>query len=128
LSRLFGATQTSASGERLIGSSLETLAQLLNSVIVAKGPMTRIVSPTQGASSTTGTAALAKAGTGDVLSGIIGSLMAQGISAYEAAILGVEIHGQAGRIAEQKLGRRSVCAEDVIEAIPTVLQKLDALI
>ena len=108
-------------------SDIEILAKILVSIIVAKGPTTKIVSPTQSYDSSTGTAALATAGTGDVLSGIIGSLLAQGTTAYNAALLGVEIHSLAGRIAEQKIGRRSVCAEDVIEAIPVVLQKLDAL-
>jgi len=117
LKRMLDATKTTGT---------EALAQLLGSVIVAKGPTTQIVSPTQSASSSTGTAALAKAGTGDVLSGIIASLLAQGASLFSAAVLGVEIHSRAGIIAEQKLGRRSVCAEDVIKAIPTVLQQLDA--
>ena len=119
LKRLLDATQA---------STVEALAQLSNSVIVAKGPTTRIVSPTQSASSTTGTAALAKAGTGDVLSGIIGSLLAQGIPVYDAAVLGVEVHGRAGQVAEHKLGRRSVCAEDVLDAIPTILQNLDTTV
>jgi hydroxyethylthiazole kinase-like uncharacterized protein yjeF len=118
LKRLYEATKT---------STLEDLAQLLNCVIVAKGPKTLIVSPTQYFTSTTGTVALAKAGTGDVLSGIIGALLAQGAPPFKAAVLGVELHGRAGRLAEQKFGRRSVCAEDIIEGIATNLQKLDAL-
>jgi len=116
MKRLLDATKT---------TSAEALAQLLDSIIVAKGPTTQIVSPTKSVSSSTGTAALAKAGTGDVLSGIIASLMAQGATPFNAAVLGVEIHSRAGIVAEQKLGKRSVCAEDVIAAIPTVLQQLD---
>jgi len=116
LRRLFEATQT---------SKLEVLARVLNSIIVAKGPTTQIVSANKTYISTTGTAALAKAGTGDVLSGIIGSLLAQGATPFDAAVLGVEIQGKAGRVAEERLGRRSVCAEDVIKAIPTVIQELD---
>ena len=116
LKRLLDATQA---------SSAEELAQILDCIVVAKGPRTQIFSPTQSYTSSTGTAALAKAGTGDALSGIIGSLVAQGCTTYDAAVLGVEIHGRAGRVAEQKLGRRSVCAEDVVDAISTVLQALD---
>jgi len=119
LKRLFEATQT---------SKLEVLARVLNSIVVAKGPTTQIVSATKTYTSTTGTAALAKSGTGDVLSGIIGSLLAQGATPFDASVLGVEIHSRAGGVAEQKLGRRSVCAEDVIKAIPAVIQELDAIV
>jgi NAD(P)H-hydrate epimerase len=115
--------------KRLLSASGATdarqLAKALNAIVVAKGPETLIVSPTQSRVSTAGTPALAKAGTGDVLSGIIGSLLAQGASPFDAAVLGVELHGRAGRIAEQRLGCRAVCAEDVIEALPSVLKGLE---
>ena len=113
LKRLYDATET---------NSVEELAHALNCIVVAKGPVTRIVSPEQSVSSQAGTAALAKAGTGDVLSGIIGSLLGQGAPPFDAALLGVELHGRAGRVAEQKLGRRSVCAEDLLDALPVVLR------
>jgi NAD(P)H-hydrate epimerase len=102
------------------------LAEALNAVVVAKGPETHIVSPTQHHRFTGGTAALATAGTGDVLSGIIGSLLAQGASPYAAAVLGVELHGRAGRLAEEQLGQRSVRAEDLLETLPLVFKKLEA--
>jgi NAD(P)H-hydrate epimerase len=102
------------------------LAQLLGAIVVSKGPETQIISPTQTFVSTAGTPALAKAGTGDVLSGIIGSLLAQGVIPFDAAVLGVELHGRTGRLAEQTLGRRSVCAEDIIEILPFVLQTLES--
>jgi NAD(P)H-hydrate epimerase len=65
----------------------------------------------------TGDSSLAKAGTGDVLSGLIGSLLAQGMAPFEAASLGVHLHGRAGELAGQRLGVRSVLARDVIEAL-----------
>jgi NAD(P)H-hydrate epimerase len=102
------------------------LARITGAVVVAKGPETLIVSPSQSQLFTAGTPALATAGTGDVLSGIIGSLLAQGTEPYEAACIGVQLHSQAGRIAEQHFGTRSVMAEDVIEALAEVIQKLDS--
>lgn len=105
-------------------ASVHQLATQLNAVVVCKGPETHIITPTQSSVSTTGTPALAKAGTGDVLSGIIGSLLAQGASPYDAAVLGVELHGRAGRLAEERLGRRSVCAEDVVDSIAAALVEL----
>jgi NAD(P)H-hydrate epimerase len=102
------------------------LAEALQAIVVAKGSQTHIASSTREHRSTSGTSALAKAGTGDVLAGIIGSFIAQGANPFEAAVLGVEVHGRAGRFAEKTLGRRAVCAEDVIEAIPAVLQQIEA--
>jgi NAD(P)H-hydrate repair Nnr-like enzyme with NAD(P)H-hydrate dehydratase domain len=72
-----------------------------------------------------GTPALAKAGSGDVLSGIIGSLLAQGMSAREAAIAGVQLHGQAAHLAEQTHGRRSVIPEDLIAALPAAIKQYE---
>lgn len=64
---------------------------------------------------------LATAGSGDVLSGIIASLLAQGLSAEAAADLGVFIHARAGLLARKKLGARGMMAGDVLDALPAVL-------
>lgn len=71
-----------------------------------------------------GTAALAKAGTGDVLAGMIGALLAQGISPLDAAALGTDIHARAGRIAASQLSIIAVTAEDIIERIPAAIAEL----
>ena len=69
--------------------------------------------------------ALAKGGTGDVLSGLIGALCAQGMKPYDAAVLGVYIHGLAGMITAQKIGYpASVLASEVAEAIPAALDRI----
>lgn len=108
-------------------ADLTQLAQMLGCVVVAKGPETRVLSSTRQERSSMGTAALARAGTGDVLCGIIGGLLAQGVAPFDAALVGVEIHSRAGIIAQRELGLRSVCAEDVVGAIPRVLRGLDEL-
>ena len=59
-------------------------------------------------------------GSGDVLDGIIGALVAQGLEPYDAAALGVYIHGLAGDIASKKLSEYSVMASDIIDALPQV--------
>ena len=69
----------------------------------------------------TGDSSLSKAGTGDVLSGMIGSLIGQGMERFAAACVGVHLHGLAGEIAGKKFGRRSVLARDVIDAIPQAI-------
>ncbi|MCU0609373.1 MAG: NAD(P)H-hydrate dehydratase [Chitinispirillaceae bacterium] len=70
-----------------------------------------------------GNSALAKAGTGDVLTGIIVSLMAQGASCTHAALLGAYIHGEAGNAASEKYGEYSVIASDVVSSIYRVMKK-----
>jgi len=71
-----------------------------------------------------GNSALAKAGTGDVLSGIIVSLIAQGCSCFEAAILGAYLHGEAGRLASTDLTEYSVLASDLMRYIPEVIKNI----
>ena len=71
-----------------------------------------------------GNSALAKAGSGDVLSGVIASLVAQGAPVIDAAILGVYLHGTAGEIAAQTLGEYSVVARDVVAALAQSIRRL----
>ncbi|MCR5153485.1 MAG: NAD(P)H-hydrate dehydratase [Lachnospiraceae bacterium] len=66
---------------------------------------------------------MATAGSGDVLAGIIGGLIAQGEMPRMAAMLGCYLHGTAGNIAAQKKGVRSMLASDILEGIPVALQK-----
>ena len=66
---------------------------------------------------TTGNCGMATGGTGDVLSGVVAGFMAQGLSAYDAAVLGAYIHGKAGDIAANKYGIHGLIAGDVAEAV-----------
>ncbi len=96
-------------------------------VVVLKGAFTVIASP-DGRSTIipVATPALARAGTGDVLAGLIVGLRAQGLDAYDAAVAGAFIHAQAGLFAAETLGTTaSVLASDVLEAIPDVLADLE---
>ena len=71
-----------------------------------------------------GTPALAKAGTGDVLAGVAGALLAQGLDALDAAVLAAELHARAGRAAAARLTDVAVTAEDVVEALPSAIAEL----
>ena len=72
-----------------------------------------------------GTSALAKAGTGDVLAGIIGGLLCQGLSPAHAAILGTTLHARGAACAARTLTSISVMPEDIIESIPTAIVQID---
>ena len=98
------------------------LSLALHAIVVLKGPVTYVVDGKRVEEMREGTPALAKAGTGDVLAGMIGALIAQGIDPFEAALAGVELHARAGKAAAGRLTDIAVTAEDVIEAIPEVLK------
>ncbi|MDR1016881.1 MAG: NAD(P)H-hydrate dehydratase [Coriobacteriales bacterium] len=103
----------------------KALAQVTGSVVVAKGPDTVICDSQTTIKVSNGTAALAKAGTGDVLAGVIGGLLAQGMVPFDAAVAGVYLHAEAGVKAEAKIGRRSVVAGDVTKFLVSAIKDLE---
>ncbi|MBF0521790.1 MAG: NAD(P)H-hydrate dehydratase [Candidatus Omnitrophica bacterium] len=70
----------------------------------------------------TGNAGMAKAGSGDVLTGIIAAFVAQGLSAFDAAKFGSYIHGKAGDLAAKKRGKISLIPTDILDLIPEALK------
>jgi ADP-dependent NAD(P)H-hydrate dehydratase / NAD(P)H-hydrate epimerase len=105
-------------------ASAEKFAELWGHVVVLKGAFTVIASPAgQTAVIPVATPALARAGTGDVLTGVIAGLLAQGAGAFEAAAAGAWIHAQAGLHAAEKYGTTaSVLAGDVLDSLSEVLR------
>jgi len=100
-------------------------AQAHGCVLVLKGHRTVTAGPEGNALvNTTGNSGLAKGGSGDVLTGLIASLLAQGASPMMAAAGGVWLHGRAGDIAAEALTEYSVTPEDVIGAFPKVFSQL----
>lgn len=122
---------------RLTGQSIEDIQKNVISVAqkfaneydivtVLKDARTVIASPT-GVSyiNTTGNHGMATAGSGDVLTGIIGALLGQKVPSEQAAALGVMLHGMAGDAAAQEVGKTSLMASDLIQCISTVLKQSD---
>jgi NAD(P)H-hydrate epimerase len=97
-------------------------AERSQAVVVLKGDDTLVADPTgRVAVSRGGAHGLATAGTGDVLTGVIGTMLAQGLDAFAAAAAGVWLHVQAGKEAARRLGGPDgVIATDVIAALPAV--------
>jgi len=94
-------------------------------VLVLKGARTLIVSPDgQVCINTTGHTGLASGGMGDVLTGLIGSLIAQGLTAFDAATLGVYLHGFAADRLQSSFGDAGLLATDVMREIPAARQAL----
>lgn len=93
--------------------------------LVLKGFRTLVVTP-EGEIfvNSTGNPGMATAGMGDVLTGAIASLLAQGLSPREAALAGVWLHGRAGDRVAERLGDRGLLATDVVDEIPQTIQEL----
>ena len=120
LGKLLGASEVPTDDEgrtRLAASAASEFGQ----VIVLKGDRTVVTDASRVYLNDTGNSALSKAGAGDVLTGIIASLIGQGMDRFDAACAGVRLHGFAGEVAGQRLGLRSPLARDVIDAIPEAI-------
>ena len=111
--RLFGELPNSSFA---IPSRLREIATSTNKVILLKGPPTYIASPDGNVYIIpVANSGMAKGGSGDVLSGIIVALLAQGLATPEAAVLGALLHQKAGRITREELGAFSMLPSDVIK-------------
>jgi NAD(P)H-hydrate epimerase len=102
----------------------ECLDKYQASVVVLKMHETIVVDKDNEYINKTGNSALAKAGSGDVLAGIIGGLLAQGCTCYDASRLGVYIHGLSGEIASKEMSEYSVLASDLLNYIGYAIKEI----
>jgi NAD(P)H-hydrate epimerase len=99
-----------------------TFAQARHVLLVRKGARTVVAHPDgRAAVCPTGNPGMATAGTGDVLTGMIVGLLAQGLSPWDAACAGTYLHGLAGDLAAAERGMAGLTAGDVIDQIPAAL-------
>jgi NAD(P)H-hydrate epimerase len=120
LGRLLGRSSDEIEAHRL--SSAREAARRADAIVVLKGDDTIVAAPDGTvAVNGLGAPALATAGTGDVLSGVIGAFLAKGMDPFEAACAGVRRHAAAGRVAASAHGPDGVIASDVIAALPRAL-------
>ncbi len=124
LARLAGIDAPELAARRL--ELVPELAARWGVVLVAKGAPTLVAAPDgRRYVNPTGNDALAHGGTGDVLTGLLGGLLAQGMSAWDAARLGCWLHGRAGSLAAERGSRRSVLAGEVAAALGEAWRELE---
>ena len=115
--RLSGLPVATVQAERIVrAAALAALAEPL--VVVLKGSGSVVTDGQRYYVNTTGNPGMATGGSGDVLTGVIAALLAQKLPAFEAAQLGVFIHGVAGDIARDQNGETGLIAGDIVDALP----------
>jgi NAD(P)H-hydrate epimerase len=125
--RLLGVSTADVQADRR-GAVLE-LARRYEAVAVLKGRRTLVAVPSRAAEpgifeNTTGNPGMATAGSGDALTGAIASFAAQGMSARDAALTGVFIHGLAGDLAAAERGEYGLVATDIVGALPLAIKRV----
>jgi NAD(P)H-hydrate epimerase len=124
MARLVGAKAGDVQRRRL--EVARGFAAESGAVVVLKGHRT-VVADRDGraAVNPTGNPGMATGGAGDVLSGILGALLARGCEPWVAATAAVYVHGRAGDVAAARLGQESLLAGDVIDALPEAIRSLE---
>lgn len=121
--RLTGTTTAQVQANRLnlaIG-----FAQQWHVVLLLKGQHTIVTDGSRVYVNGTGNPGMATGGTGDVLTGLIAALIGQGMSAFDAAVLGAWVHGRAGDLAAEAVGQTALCATDVLSHLPLALREVE---
>ena len=98
------------------------LAQQLKIIVVLKGYQTVVTDEEKVYINKTGNPGMAVGGCGDVLAGMITSLLGQGMLPFDAAMSGVWLHGKAGDVCAKKLGQRGMLPTDMISVLPRLIK------
>ena len=107
------------------GNKMASAAQMaaeLGCIVLLKGHETVITDGNTGYLNTTGNPGMATGGSGDVLAGILVSLLGQGLSPLEAAACAAWLHGAAGGICAAELGQCGMLPSDLLEVLPRLLK------
>ena len=123
MARLTGISVDEVQSDRL--NVAKMAAAQWHKTVVLKGAYTVIAEPDGRAKiSPVANPGLASAGTGDVLTGAIAGLLAQGLSPFDAAACGVYLHCQAGEMVKAELGDAGMLATDLLPKLPLVIKQL----
>lgn len=120
LARLLETVGTSVDADRM--HAVRSASRRFKSTVVLKGASTLCAaSDGRVVVNTTGNPGMATIGSGDVLAGVIGGLIAQGMGDFDASAAGVYLHGRAGDLAAARYGQRSLLAADILAQVPAAL-------
>jgi NAD(P)H-hydrate epimerase len=126
MARLLGKDIAEIAGDR--ESAASECAQRFHCIVVMKGAPTFVADPTGDVYlNPTGNSGMATGGSGDVLTGVIVSFLAQGVNPLNAALSGVFLHGLAGDIAGHEFGERSLIASEIVIGLPFAMKSLTEL-
>ena len=103
----------------------QTFARAFGGVMLLKGAGTVVTDGTGVYRNATGNPGMGTGGTGDVLAGVIAALIAQGLEAFDAAVLGAWVHGRAGDLGAAALGRTALTAPDLLDYLPAAFKELE---
>lgn len=120
---------TGLSSSEIAGSRERLAAEFAcehNTIVVLKGHRTVVTDGARWFLNGTGNSGMATGGSGDVLTGIVTSLLGQGLPAFEAAAIAVHVHGLAGDIAAEKHTPRGMIASDLLHCLPDAWKQLQA--
>jgi NAD(P)H-hydrate epimerase len=126
LGKLFGRANVPKDDRGRVDVAIAA-AKAFKQIVVLKGDRSVVTDGRQVYVNSTGDSSLSKAGSGDVLCGLLATLLAQTMEPFDAACAGVYVHGRAGELAGQKLGRRCVLARDVIDALPGAIAEYERI-
>lgn len=123
LSRLLDRPVSEVQSDRI--KAAQEAARKFSSVIVLKGARSVVAHPDGNTFIIpTGNSGMATAGAGDVLTGVIAGLLAQGMDAFSAAVAGTYIHGAAGDAAAEDFGEDGIMAGDIMDYVPVVIKAM----
>ena len=123
LARLLGVERADVEGARLVHARLA--ASRFDAIVLLKGSTTLVARPDGRVRvNSTGTPQLATAGSGDVLAGLCGALLAGGLDPFDAGSVGAWLHGLAGRLASA--GGAPVSAQDIVDHLPAAFRVVTA--
>ncbi|MDP8230943.1 MAG: NAD(P)H-hydrate dehydratase [Candidatus Gorgyraea atricola] len=120
MSRLIGKSTRYIQKNRL--TIAKKFSNQHNAVVVLKGSETIVAEKNKAYVNKTGNPGMATAGSGDVLTGVIGGFLAQGLEPFDAARLAVHVHGLAGDLAAKEKGEAGLIAGDILEKVPEAIE------
>jgi hydroxyethylthiazole kinase-like uncharacterized protein yjeF len=123
MARLAGL-QSAAAVQSARQETAVEFARRFGVVLALKGAGTVVTDGDRVYVNSTGNPGMASGGMGDVLTGVVASLLAYGLAAFDAAVLGVLTHGLAGDLAAAELGETGMIAEDVLDSLPLAFRRL----